>query len=249
MARKGCDSPTQTTKGLENGRNDHFTRKSSNNKVLNETVSLLAQSLAETIDTLIKTMLQASASFVNCVGGSNADNPTNVSRADFEDVVQALQTANADYFFDGEAGSLKFGSSPIFDAYYGLGSTRLLPNLRQCDGWIDKLQYPSEGKTLSSEVGSISNTRIFLSSGGVVVPNASALGADVYSLFIGGQQAYTVVKQDGFTAKFMYVPPTPSAADPAGLRQYGSCRFAQAQVITNNAWIINLRSTLAQEIV
>lgn len=190
-------------------------------------------------------MLQASASFVNCTGGANADNPTNISRADIEDVVQALQTANADYFADGISGENKFGTSPVFDAYFAMGSTRLLPNLRQVDGWIDKLQYPSPGKTLSAEVGSVSNVRVTLSSGGVVIPNASLLGADVYPLFVTGQQSYACVKHNGFTAKFMYVPPVPSAADPAGLRQYGSARFAQAQVITNNAWIISLRSTLS----
>ena len=213
--------------------------------VLNETVSLLSQSLRDTEDTLIKTMLSSTASFVNASGGTNGDVPTNLSRIDIEQVVQALLTADGDYITNQIDAEDKYGTSPVFDAFFGMASTRLLPQLRQIDGWIDKAQYPSPGQTLSAEVGSVSNVRCVLSSGGVVVPNGSAAGADVYKLFVTAQQAYTTIKQNGFTAKFMYVPPTPSSADPAGLRQYGSCRFAQANVITNQAWIISLNSTLS----
>jgi len=39
--------------------------------VLNETASLLAQSLRETDDELTRNMLEATASFVNCSGGAN----------------------------------------------------------------------------------------------------------------------------------------------------------------------------------
>lgn len=213
--------------------------------VLNETVSLLAQSLRETEDTLVKTMLQSTASFVNCTSGGNGDNPTNISRADIEDVIQTLMTANADYITSQIDAEDRFGTSPVNDAYFAMGSTRLLPNLRQVDGWIDKNAYGTPGKYLPSEVGAVSNMRVVLSSGGVVDPGASILGADVYSLFVTGQQAYVTVDQNGFTARFMYVPPVPSSADPAGLRQYGSARFAYASVISNDAWIINLRSTLS----
>ena len=58
-----CDRPSQTTKGLELGRNDLTARKGGNrlqvmflnaDPVLNQTVSLLAQSMRETEDELIR---------------------------------------------------------------------------------------------------------------------------------------------------------------------------------------------------
>jgi N4-gp56 family major capsid protein len=190
-------------------------------------------------------MLQSTASILNCTGGGNGDNPTNISRVDVENVVQSLMTANADYITDQIDAEDRFGTSPINDAYFAMGSTRLLPNLRQVDGWVDKNAYGTPGKYMPSEVGAVSNMRVVLSSGGSVDSGASILGADVYDLFVTGQQSYVTVDQNGFTAKFMYVPPMPSSADPAGLRQYSSARFAFASVISNDAWVINLRSTLS----
>ena len=40
-------------------------------------------------------MLQATAGFVNCTGGNNGDNPTQVSRADIDGVIHTLVTNNA----------------------------------------------------------------------------------------------------------------------------------------------------------
>ena len=220
----GCDSPIQTTKGLEVSRNSLPLLRESNKTVLNETVSLLAQSLRETEDTLVKTMLQSTASILNCSGGGNGDNPTNISRADVEDVVQSLMTANADYITDQIDAEDRFGTSPINDAYFAMASTRLLPNLRQVDGWVDKNAYGTPGKYLPSEVGAVSNMRVVLSSGGAVESGASILGADVYDMFVTGQQSYTTVDQDGFTARFMYVPPEPSSADPKPT--YGVSKFS-----------------------
>jgi hypothetical protein len=42
--------------------------------VLNQTVSLLAQSMRETEDELIRNMLASTASVINCTGGVNGRN-------------------------------------------------------------------------------------------------------------------------------------------------------------------------------
>jgi N4-gp56 family major capsid protein len=96
---------------------------------------------------------------------------------------------------------------------------------------------------LSAEWGSVSNVRFVLSSRGSVTPNASLLGADVYNIFITGQEAYTSVQLDGETAKFIYHPPG-HGDDPAELRQTAAFRFSHARTLTNDAWITNLRATL-----
>lgn len=35
-------------------------------------------------------MLASTASFINCVGGTNGDNPTEITRSDIDDVVRVL---------------------------------------------------------------------------------------------------------------------------------------------------------------
>lgn len=95
-----------------------------------------------------------------------------------------------------------------------------------------------------AEWGSVRNIRFLLSSVGSITPNASAAGADIYNIFLPGQESYDMVDLDGYSAQFIYAPP--EIASPR-LRLYQTAGWKMAQVfnITNTSWIINLRCTLA----
>jgi len=171
------------------------------------------------------------------------DNPTEPTAADFEGVVSTLQTADAEFIGEVVEGENKFGTGPVRDSYFCMASTRLIPRIQAMQGFISKAQYPSQLNVLSAEWGSINNVRFVLSSRGSVTANSSLLGADVYNMFVAGQEAYTSVKLDGESAKFIYHPPG-WGDDPTELRQTAGYRFAHARAITNDAWLINLRTTL-----
>jgi N4-gp56 family major capsid protein len=213
--------------------------------VLAETTSLLAQALHETEDQLVRTMLQSSASVVYCVNGNNGDNPTELTIEDIAGAVATLRTNSGRFITEYIEGMDKFGTGPVRDAFFAMGNTQLQPQLEQISEFEAKANYPNPEKTLIAEWGTINNTRWVLSPLGVVYPNASANGNDVYAAFIAAMHAYAIVDIDEFNADFMYVPPMPSAADPAGLRQTASTRFSFATRITNDLWILNLISTLS----
>ena len=63
--------------------------------VLNEAAQRLGVSLRQTEDQLTRDMLASTASFINCTGGVNGDNPTEVTRFDVDQVVQTLMSNNA----------------------------------------------------------------------------------------------------------------------------------------------------------
>lgn len=213
--------------------------------VLNEAAARLGQSLRETEDQLIRDMLEATASIVNCTGGTNGDNPTEMARSDVDGVVAALQNNNAEFIAEEKMGELKFGSGPIRDAYFGLSQSNMIGQFENVAGFIAKAQYPNNSGVLASEWGSIGNVRFFVSSRGSVTNNASGIfGADVYNNFIVAQEAYASIELDGASAQFIYHPPG-WGDDPCELRQTAGYRFAYATRITNDAWIINLRATLA----
>ena len=191
----------------------------------------------------MRNLLVATAAFVNATGGVSGDNPTELTAADFETVVTALQAADADFIGEVVEGENKFGTGPVRDSYFAMANTALIPRIQAVNGFINKAQYPSQMNVLSSEWGSVNNVRILLSSRGSLTANASLLGADVYNMFITGQESYSSVQLDGENAKFIYHPPG-SGDDPAELRSTGAYRFAHARAITNNAWVTNLRSTL-----
>ena len=168
--------------------------------VLNECAARLGVSLRQTEDQLTRYMLAATASFINCTGGVNGDSPTNITRFDVDTVVRALLNNNAYTILDNIEGEDKFGTAPVRDAYFAMCSTNLTGNLDQVNGFIQKNQYPSPMNALRSEWCSIGNLRFLISSIGSVTPNASALNANVYNIFVTGMEGYACIEQDGYSA-------------------------------------------------
>lgn len=211
--------------------------------VLNEAAARLGVSLRQTEDTLTRDMLAGTAAFINCTGGVNGDNPTEITRSDVDTIVRTLLNNNAYTIMDNIEGEDKFGTAPVRDAYFALCSTNLTGNLDTVAGFIQKNQYPAPMNALRSEWGAIGNLRFLVSSIGSVTPNASNLGANVYNIFCVGMEAYAIIEQDGYSASFIYRPPIYDG--PLALNASVGYKFAQVPRITNDLWVINLRATLA----
>lgn len=215
----------------------------SQDPVLNEAAARLGVSLRQTEDELTRNMLASTASFINCVGGVNGDNPTEISRSDVDEVVRTLLNNDAYTVMDNIEGEDKFGTAPVRDAYFALASTQLTGNLDNVAGFIQKNQYPSPMNALRSEWGAIGNLRFLVSSIGSVTPASSNLGADVYNIFCVGMEAYACIEQDGYSASFIYRPPIYDG--PLALNASVGYKFAEVPRITNDLWVINLRASLA----
>ena len=211
---------------------------------LNEAAIRLGVALRQTEDELTRNMLASTASFINCVGGVNGDNPTEIARSDVDGIIRALKNNNAKTMMHMLEGDDKFGTAPVRDAYFALGSTELIGSLDNVSGFIHKAQYPTSTGLQYSEWGAIGNLRFFLSSIGSSTVNASNLGADVFNVFCVGLEAYACIEQDGYSANFIYRPPS-VAGGPLGLYATAGYKFAEVPRITNDLWVLNLRMTLA----
>jgi len=209
--------------------------------VLNECAARLGVSLRQTEDQLTRDMLASTASFINCVGGTNGDNPTDLTRFDIDDVVQALMSNNANTITDNIEGKDAFGTSPVRNAFFGLCSTDLIGSLENVNGFLNINQYPSPMNALQSEWGAAGNLRFLISSIGSVTYNASALGKNVYNIFCTGLEAYANIEQDRYSASFIYRPAIYS--DPLAQNISVGYKFAEVPRILNDLWIINLRCT------
>lgn len=210
--------------------------------VLNSAAARLGQALRETQDVLQRDNLEATASVVNSVGGSNGDIPTEMALSDVDDIVSVLQQNDGEYIMVKIPGEDKFATSPVGDAYGCMLTARMIPVMNSIDGFIRKQFYPNVNVTLASEWGAVNNMRFFISSQGSVSPSASLLGNDVANCFVTAKEGYKVVWQAGGKAKFIYLPPGYNN-DPVMLRHTAGCSFYQGQCITNDLWVQNLRST------
>jgi N4-gp56 family major capsid protein len=226
----GCDSPNQTTKGLEIGRNDLSGRKAGNRMLI------------------LRDYIVSAASQINAGGGSNGFNPTNLGVTDFSLVATTLDTNNAYKFMTGIEGMDRFGTGPVRSAYFMLSSTELQSDFDALvgnTGVLNNWNYPTNASALPSEWGSVLNTRILTSSEAPVARNAATNAAgtlnDVYYNTVVGKQALTHINQDGFSMNLIYRDPYYSGmlAQNATL----AVKFAQAQALTQDTAIRNLLST------
>lgn len=213
----------------------------SQDPVLNEAAKRLGVSLRETEDQLVERLLRSTASRINCVSGTNGQNPTEITRSDINEAIRALVSSNGHTFVDKIPGELRFGTAPIRDSYLCLASTRIIGDLEAVEGFIEKSQYPAPNQALASEWGSVSNTRWLLSSVGSVSESASDGGMDVLNCFVCAQEGFTIVEQDGYTAEFIYRPAIYDS--PLALNAQVGYKFAEASAITNDQWVLNLRCT------
>lgn len=188
-------------------------------------------------------MLASTATFVNCVGGADGDNPTEITRSDIDFVIRTLRNNSAYSFISGVEGENKFGTAPVRDAYFALGATNLIGQIDNCNGFINKWNYPNQQSTLDAEWGSVANLRFLLSPVGSVTPNASLLGNDVYNIFCVGREAVAAVEQDGYSASFLYRPPIYDS--PLAMNCSIGYKFGEVPRILNDSWLLNLRCTLA----
>lgn len=198
--------------------------------------------MRETEDELIRNMLAGTAAVINCTNGVNGDNPTELARADVDAVTLALLGNEAIMVTDDIPGSLKFGTAPIREAFFGMLNTGILDDLEAVTGFVSQAQYPSNMNTLNAEWGSIGNVRFLYSSKGSTSASASLNGNTVYNIFVTGQEAYAIIELAKATAEFIYTPPG-GPMDPLRRMQLGAFKMAQVPRILNDAWIFNLRAT------
>lgn len=210
---------------------------------MNQAVKRLGQSLRETEDKLLRDMLQATATAINATGGANGDNPTEVTGADLEKIVRNLVNNNAWTVTDHIDAEDRIGTSPVRNAFVAMCSSELISDFDAIPRFQSVNEYPQYEKRLNSEWGAYKNIRFFVSSIGAKEDNASALGANVYSIFICGMEAYGCINQSLATAKFIYRDPMYDG--PLAQNATVGYKFASAQTIFHDEWIQKLRVTLS----
>ena len=145
---------------------------------------------------------------------------------------------------DNIEGEDRFGTSPIREAYWAMCNSEVLQDLESVAGFINTAQYPAQMNILHAEWGSVGNSRWLYSPIGSVNDNASLLGNNVFNCFITGREAYAYIEQDGASSNFIYQG-LGAGNDPLQQRQTAGWKSAMVPRLLNDAWLINLRTTLA----
>ena len=198
--------------------------------------------MKETEDELIENMLATTAFAIFSTGGVNGEVPTELTLTDIQTVVSRLLGNDAKTISSSIEGTNRFGTAPVSNAFVAMGHTDLSRTLSNLNGFTRTYQYGSQTDIKQSEWGAVDSVRFFLSSRGSKIANASSAGNDVYNIYITGMDAYTKIKLDNYKSQFIYHDGRYDG--PLELNQTVGWKMAEAPVITNDAWICNLKSTL-----
>lgn len=212
-----------------------------NDKVLTKFTALCGQWLREKEDLLMRDLYASSVSYINATGGTNADQPANISLSDCNNIESILLGNDARTMLESIDAADKFATAPTRDAFIALASTDLTPSLQRVQGVLLKNAYPHQEGLRPEEYCSISRFRFFVSSKANKIPGASLKGNTVYTVPMYGLEAAAKIEQNNYTAILGYRPPYVVSSVAQNSQLYA--KFAIARAITNQNWISGLNCT------
>lgn len=209
-------------------------------RVLNESTKVLSLQLGRTVDTLVRDMLNSTASSIACVNGLNGNTPTEITNADLKIAVLALLQGNARMLASPIRGENRFGTSPVRQSFWGFIPVEILDDLENVSSFISAANYPNPMDTLSAEWGATDNIRWLQNTNGF----NNGASPPVFSSFIAGQEAYGIVRLGAKQSEFIVKPLGASGtADPLNQRGTVGWKFPFATRILNDNWITKVTST------
>lgn len=212
-----------------------------NSKTLTKFTALLGQWLREKEDLLMRDLLASSVSYLNATGGTNGDQPTNITLQDVNNIENILLGNDARTMLTNIEAALRFNTGPVRDAFIALANTNITSDLQAVPGVLLKAAYPSQEGLRPEEYCSISRFRFFVSSKANKFPGISMRGNTVYTIPMYGLEAFAKVEQNNYTAVIGYRPPWVVSAVAQNSQLYA--KFAIARAITNQNWISGLNVT------
>ena len=212
-----------------------------NDKVLTKFTALLGQWMREKEDLLMRDLYASSVSYINATGGTNGDQPSNISLADVNNIERILLGNDARTMLSSLDAGRNFGTAGVRDAFIALASTNITSDLQAVQGVLLKSAYPHQDGIRPEEYCSISRFRFFVSSKGASIPGASIQGATVYTIPMYGLESAAKIEQNNYSAILGYRPPYVVSSVAQNSQLYA--KFAIARAITNQNWITGLNVT------
>jgi len=225
--------------------------------VLNESISLCAEQIKETVETIRINALKGGTTVFYAGGVSSRATVTSaVTRPDIRKIIRYLNRMKAQVISSIVKASPKISTEPVAPAYFAMCHTDLEADIRNTAGFVSSEKYADSDKAQMYEIGKIDSIRFictplfnpwlaaatsatgttFLSSGS---EPASALSPDVYPIIIVAKDAYGIVPLQGENVvKPAVRNPSPTIGDELGQKGFVSWKLWQSLCILNQTWLV-----------
>jgi N4-gp56 family major capsid protein len=222
--------------------------------VLDEATKLCSEQSAETIEVIRYNGLKAGTNvFFPGTATTRLTVNGTISNSMLRKVYRTFKRNKAREISEIIKASGAISTEPVAPAFFALGHTDLLPDIKNLAGFVPVEQYSNSDKALPGEVGKVDQFRFILTalfepflaagvagttylSGGSAVSEATA--CDVYPVLFLGKDAYGMVPMQGQNAiEIGVVNPKKTTDDPLGQRGLVSWKTWQGIVILNQLFM------------
>lgn len=207
----------------------------------NEVADMLAQNMWSTYDKIIRNMLVASASQIDCLNGVNGNAITEITSTDLELAVDYLEGNNAKKMSPNIEGRDAFGTAPVWAAYWMITHTDIRSDIKRLANFLPVADYPRQQSVLESEFGSLDEVRVVKTS---EASKDTSVTPAVYTNPILGANAYGRISIDDQSME-MIIKPLGEGEDPLNQRQSMGWKGRLGAVLLDDAWAVLLRCTKA----
>lgn len=218
-------------------------------EVLKETVGILGEQAAQTIETIRFNVLKASTSKYYANGSARASVNTPLTTSLQKRIIRGMKRQNAGFITTVIKSTPDFNTEAVRPCYVAVTHTDVENDIRDMTGFIDAKDYGHGTTPFEGEIGAVGNVRYIISNiftayasaGGTEnsMVSTDAVSADVYPVIYMGKDAWAGVALKGkFAITPMIINPNkPSKSDPLGQRGSAAWKTFQNAIILNDAFM------------
>ena len=204
----------------------------------NEVADMLAQNMFSTYDKVIRNMLVATASQVDCINGGNGNAVTEITSLDIERALDYLYANNGKKMAPNIEGTNAFGTAPVWAAFWAIMSTDLRSDLKALDNFEPTSDYPRQMSVLEAEYGSTDEVRWTITTE-AYHDNSTPF---IYWNFMFAANGYGRISIDEQSME-MIIKPLGAGEDALNQRQTMGWKGRLGSVILDDSWVVALRAT------
>lgn len=193
-----------------------------------------------TRDELVRDILVASLTATHAAGGSNGNTPTEITKADIDDMVLTLLGYDAEFFAPKITAGAGVGTGPIREAFWGIAHTDLIDDLEDVSNFKSTAEYPRQEGVVDGEWGSTGNVRWLVSS---VADKQTTPNPDEYNLPIIAKNAYAVTDLESGSESIVKAFGSGGTSDPLNQRATAGWKMAFVARVLNDNFIQLLQVT------
>lgn len=205
----------------------------------NEVADMLTQNAASTYDKIVRNMLVATSSQIDCLNGVNGNSITEVTTTDLEFAVDYVTENNGKKLSPNQEGTNSFGTAPVWAAFWMIISSELRTDFKNLSNFNPTADYPRQQSVLESELGSCDETRLVMTTEAY---KDTTVSPAVFSNMLFAANAYGRIGIDDQSME-MIIKPLGAGEDALNQRQTMGWKGRLGCVILDDSWCVNLRCT------